>query len=253
MQSGINNNIQVLCTRPITDALVQEAAAKGITIDILSFIDTEPVETVEVQQEIEAALLLSATVVFTSMNAVEAVAEFLMDEQQDWKIYCIGNTTKQLVKKYFGENSIAGTADSALALAEVIIEHALAKEVYFFCGDQRRHELPQLLKQHDIEVNEIVVYQTMAVPHKITKIYAGILFFSPSAVDSFFGVNKSIKRTIFFAIGETTAAAIKKYSSNKILLADEPGKDELVKNMMEFFCYCIGYLKKYFKLKKMDC
>ena len=210
MQSETSNNITVLCTRPISDALVQEAAAKGITIDILSFIDTEPVETVEVQQEIEAALLLSATVVFTSMNAVEAVAEFLMDEQPDWKIYCIGNTTKQLVKKYFGENSIAGTADSALALAEVIIEDGLAKEVYFFCGDQRRDELPQLLKHHDIEVNEIVVYQTIAVPHKIIKIYAGILFFSPSAVDSFFGVNKSINRTIFFAIGETTAAAIKK-------------------------------------------
>ena len=236
MQSGISNNIQVLCTRPITDALVQEAAANGITIDILSFIDTEPVETVEVQQEIEAALLLSTTVAFTSMNAVEAVAEFLMDAQPDWKIYCIGNTTCLLVKKYFGENSIAGTADSALALAEVIIEDALAKEVYFFCGDQRRDELPQFLQQHAVEVNEIIVYQTLAVPHRITKIYAGILFFSPSAVDSFFAVNKAIIKTIFFAIGKTTATAIKKYSNNKILLADEPGKEELVRNMMEFFC-----------------
>jgi hypothetical protein len=32
-------------------------------VDILSFIDTEPIESVEVQQEIENALILSATVV----------------------------------------------------------------------------------------------------------------------------------------------------------------------------------------------
>ena len=230
-----NNKIQVLCTRPVAAELVQEAAAKGIAIDMLSFIETAPIKSVEVQQEIENVLNLTATVVFTSMNAVEAVAEFLIDEQPEWKIYCIGNTTRRLVKKYFGEHSIAGTADSAAALAEVIIEEGIAKKVYFFCGDQRREELPQILKQNNTALYEIVVYQTMAVPHKISKLYAGILFFSPSAVESFFLVNKSIEKTIFFSIGETTSAAIKKYTSNKIILADEPGKEELLRNMMEFF------------------
>ncbi len=230
-----NNNIQVLCTRPVAAELLQKAAAQGIEIDMLSFIETEPIESVEVQQEIENVLNLCATVVFTSMNAVEAVAEFLIDEQPDWKIYCIGNTTRQLVKKYFGEHSIAGTADSAAALAEVIIEDDRAEEVYFFCGQQRREELPQILQQNNIGLHEIVVYQTMTVPHKISKDYAGILFFSPSAADSFFLVNKATEKTIFFAIGETTADAIKKYTGNKIILADEPGKDELLRNMMEFF------------------
>ena len=75
----------------------------------------------------------------------------------------------------------------------------------------------------------------MTVPHKISKDYAGILFFSPSAADSFFLVNKAPGKTIFFAIGETTAAAIKKYTGNKIILADKPGKNELLINMMEFF------------------
>ena len=145
-----NNNIQVLCTRPVAAELLQIAAGKGIEIDMLSFIETEPIESVEVQQEIENVLNLCATVVFTSMNAVEAVAEFLIDEQPDWKIYCIGNTTRQLVKKYFGEHSIAGTADSAAALAEIIIEDDRAEEVYFFCGHLRREELPQILKQNNI-------------------------------------------------------------------------------------------------------
>ncbi len=235
MASGVNNTIQVLCTRPIPEELVTEAAAKNIQIDILSFIDTEPIESVEVQQEIENALILSATVVFTSMNAVEAVAEFLFDEQPDWKIYCMGNTTRQLVKKYFGEKSIISTAENATALAEKIIEIEKPEEVIFFCGDQRRDELPQLLKEESVAVNEIVVYQTIPVPHKLSTTYTAILFFSPSAVESFFSANKAGEKTIFFAIGNTTAAAIKTRCTNRVLVADAPGKEELVKDMISFF------------------
>ena len=235
MESGKSNKIQVLCTRPIPDDLVQEAAAKGIAVEVLSFIDTEPIESVEVQQEIENALILSATVVFTSMNAVEAVAEFLFDEQPDWKIYCMGNTTRQLVKKYFGERSIQSTAENASALAEKIIGNEMPEEVLFFCGDQRRDELPQLLRQQDVEVNEIVVYHTIPVPHKLSKDYTAVLFFSPSAVESFFSANKAGEKTIYFAIGSTTASAIKTHANNRILVADAPGKEALVKDMISFF------------------
>ena len=235
MESGGSNKIQVLCTRPIPQDLIEEAAAKGITVDVLSFIDTEPIESVEVQQEIENALILSATVVFTSMNAVEAVAEFLFDEQPDWKIYCMGNTTRQLVKKYFGEGSIQSTAENATALAEKIIENEMPEAVLFFCGDQRRDELPQLLKQQDVEVNEIVVYHTIPVPHKLSKDYTAVLFFSPSAVESFFSANKAGEKTIYFAIGNTTASAIKTHASNRVLVADAPGKEALVKDMISFF------------------
>ncbi len=231
----MQNNLQILCTRPLDEQLIQEANDKGIDIDILAFIETEPIESVEVQQEIEAVLNAAATVVFTSMNAVEAVEEHVIDEQPEWIIYCIGNTTKELVQKYFPLSKIAGTADSAAELAELIIEASTAEEVVFFCGDLRRDELPTKLKQHDIEVNEIVVYQTMLVPHKVNKEYLGILFFSPSAVESFFINNKLNAITILFAIGVTTASTIRKYTSNKILIADQPGKENLVEKMIEYF------------------
>jgi len=231
----MENSIQILCTRPVGETLIEEAGRKGISIDTLSFIETAPIENVEVQQEIEAALVLSATVVFTSMNAVEAVAEFLFDEQPDWKIYCIGNTTRELVEKYFGEMAIAATAASAAELADIIIGDYNTDEVIFFCGDQRRDELPQKLRDNDIEVNEIVVYQTIPVPHKIRKSYKGILFFSPSAVESFFSANKISNGTVLFAIGNSTAETIKKYTANKVIIADTPGKEELIRKMMEYF------------------
>jgi len=80
-----------------------------------------------------------------------------------------------------------------------------------------------------------VVYQTLATPHKIQKDYFGVLFFSPSAVQSFFSKNKVKDRTILFAIGNTTANEIKKYSNNKIIISDEPGKENLVQKMIEYF------------------
>lgn len=229
------NNIAILCTRPLQEELVKEAAAAGIFIDELSFIETVPVQNVEVQQEVEQVLALSATVVFTSMNAVEAVAEFTGYQKPEWQVYCIGTATAALVEKYFGAGTIAGTADSAAALAAVIAEDRFIDNVIFFCGNQRRDELPDILRKNDIEVTEIVVYQTIAVPHKITKEYNGVLFFSPSAVESFFSNNKLPQQTILFAIGATTANTIKKFSDNTTVISDKPGKENLVKKMMEYF------------------
>jgi len=229
------NKIFILSTRPIDAPLINEAKHQNIEIDILSFIETVPIRSIEVQQEIENALLKSSAVVFTSMNAVEAVANELDGHQPDWRIYSIGNTTRQLVKKYFGEEAIAGTAESAAELAELIVEEDNSDDIFFFCGEQRRDELPDILRSNDIDVNEIVVYQTIQVKHKIEKTYHGILFFSPSAVQSFFSNNKISDQTILFAIGNTTATEIKKYTNNKIITGDEPGKENLVTEMIRYY------------------
>lgn len=230
-----DNFIHILCTRPLPETLVETAAQAGIKIDISPFIETESILTEQVQQEIEQVSLQSVPVVFTSMNAVDAIAVFLDGRQPDWEIYSIGTATGRLVKEYFGEARMAGTANDAASLAGVIAKAANIDEVVFFCGDQRREELPGILKEHEIAVNEIVVYQTVALPHKIEKHYHGILFFSPSAVQSFFQKNKSLPDSILFAIGNTTATEIKKFASNKVVTSDEPGKENLVYKMIEYF------------------
>lgn len=231
----MQNKIPILCTRPLSSLLMEEAAAAGIEIDEIPFIETESILSVEVQQEIELASTEIATVVFTSMNAVDAVTAFLDGHQPEWMIYSIGTATARLIKEYFGEERIAGTASDAAALAALIAEDRFTDEVIFFCGDQRRDELPDILRKNDIDVNEIVVYQTIEVPHKIDRFYHGVLFFSPSAVRSFFKLNKLQERTIAFAIGNTTANEIKKFSTNKIIISDEPGKENLVQRMIEYF------------------
>ncbi|HTL09605.1 MAG TPA: uroporphyrinogen-III synthase [Chitinophagaceae bacterium] len=233
----LQNNITILSTRPLAPAVINNAAANGIRVQQRSFIETEPIQNTALQQEVESVLQQYATVVFTSMNAVEAVAAYLQDEQPDWRIYCMGKTTRELVTKYFGENSIAGTASDAAALAEVIALDADNEEVVFFCGDQRRDELPAILQQQGIEVTEITVYHTIATPQVVDKNYHGVLFYSPSAVESFFSVNKPAANTTFFAIGQTTANAIKKHSSNTIITANRPGKEALVEKAINYFVH----------------
>ena len=229
------NKTTILCTVPVDEALVAEAASNGISIEVIPFIRTESILSVEVQQEIEQVSILVANVVFTSVNAVEAVAAVLEDYKPGWQIYCIGNTTRELVKKYFGEDHIAGKADNATELAEIIMNDHDNGEVFFFCGDQRRDELPQILRKGNVEVNEIIVYQTVAIPHKLDKVYNGILFFSPSAAASLFKNNKLNEQTILFAIGNTTANEIKKFSSNEIVISDKPGKKDLMQNAIRYF------------------
>ena len=76
-----NNCIHILCTRPVNENIIGQAAAKNILIEVLPFIETEPVRTIAIQQQIEQVSTQSTTVVFTSMNAVEAVAAYVQNKK----------------------------------------------------------------------------------------------------------------------------------------------------------------------------
>ncbi len=228
-------NIPVLCTRPLPDDLLQDAAAAGVQIDCIPFIHTEAIASVEVQQEIEQLMLQSITVVFTSMNAVEAVAAELEGQQPDWQVYCIGSATRRLVAEYFGEQAIAGAAPDGARLAEMVVEESGADEVFFFCGDQRRDELPAIIRAAGIELHEITVYHTVELPRKIQQDYPAVLFFSPSAVRSYFRHNGLASGAVAFAIGKTTAAEIRRYSPNEIILSETPDKEQLVRQVLQWF------------------
>lgn len=229
------NKINILCTRPLEDSLIKEADAAGIAIEILPFIKTRKTENKIIQEEINKLAEHPATVIFTSMNAVESVIPELKGLVPKWNIYCTGTATADLVVQYFGEASIKGKASDAEELADLIAQKKNIDQVIFFCGNIRRDELPDKLHQNNIKVHELVVYETMLIEHKIDKSYQGILFFSPSAVTSFFNCNKLNDEPVLFAIGKTTANEIKKHTGNKIVISDIPGKENLLKKMIEHF------------------
>ena len=169
------------------------------------------------------------------MNAADSVIHHLKGVKPLWQIFCLGNTTRSTLVQYFDEKSIAGSAENASALAQTIIQTGASGEVVFFCGDQRRDELPTLLNDRHIPVDEVIVYKTIALINKISKEYRGILFFSPSAVSAFFSANTTTEQTNLFAIGQTTADEIKKYTKNSIVVSDKAGKEHLVRRVIEYY------------------
>lgn len=230
----MHNKTHILTTRPLDPSLVAEAAAQDVVIDTVSFIETSPIITDEVVLQVNLHAKQDTTVVFTSMNAVEAVIDLLHGERPFWEIYCIGETTGKLVSDYFGPSAIAGTANNALALAAVMMLDGI-KEAVFFCGDQRRDELPETLRSNHVTLHEVVVYRTITLSQTIEKHYDGILFFSPSAAESFFAANKVPAGTTLFAIGTTTGDTIGQFCNNQIITGNIPGKEALARQAIAHF------------------
>ncbi|HTI94351.1 MAG TPA: uroporphyrinogen-III synthase [Puia sp.] len=226
--------IQVLSTRPLAPELIAGAAEKGISIDVIPFIRTEAVVDVALRQRVGVLGKQKLAAVFTSANAVEVVAEWT-GGAKEWTIFCIGAATRQLVSRHFGEGSIADTAESALALAQKIADRKGAGDLFFFCGDLRREELPTTLREAGFRVNELVVYRTKAIPSVVEPRYRGVVFFSPSAVESFFSMNGVKAETMIFAIGGTTAATIKRFCSNPVIVSGQPDAAVLIGQVINYF------------------
>lgn len=228
----MGNKATILCTGALNKPVVEH---DGISIDVIPFIKTQSVSRENLDTRIKPLLRQKATVIFTSANAIDAVAACLGDMQPGWTVFCIGHNTRLAVENYFGAPSIAGVADDAEKLAEIISEKKQDDPVIFFCGDQRRRELPDILDMAGITVKEIVVYTTIGSPVKVEENYDGILFFSPSAVQSFFSMNKVPASTVLFCIGSTTAKAIQGISINPVIISEKPDKEALLKQAIEYF------------------
>jgi uroporphyrinogen-III synthase len=230
-----HSKIPILSTRPLSPGLLQTAEQQGFQLDIVPFIKTQAIISRELKNRIHHFSSRPAVAAFTSANAAEAVIKELNGVRPIWKIFCVGKATRNAIIQYFGEESLLGSADSASALARRIVNEGNFNEIIFFCGDQRRDELPHLLSGKKIKVEEITVYRTSPVTNKVTRHYQGILFFSPSAATSFFSNNTVDKQTILFAIGETTAATLRMYSDNTIITGEEPGQENLVNAMIAYY------------------
>ncbi|MEO6187252.1 MAG: uroporphyrinogen-III synthase [Ginsengibacter sp.] len=223
-----------MSTRPVGEELIAEAARHNIVIDEISFIETEATIDEATENRIVELSMEKIYAIFTSMNAVEAVRNFISSET-NWKIFCIGPATKKLVAEIFGEENIAATGNTGADLADEILKQPAVKSVYFFCGNRRRDELPEKLKSNGVKVDELVIYKTLETPQGIAEHYDGVLFFSPSAVESYFSINAITEGMQPFAIGETTANAVKHFSNKPVIVAEIPNKKSLVAQAIAHF------------------
>lgn len=230
----MRNEIQILSTKKISDLFIQRAAENNICIDQVNFIKTEDLVSEEIRNSIIELSHQNIHAIFTSSNAVKAVGKIVSD-QTNWKIFCIEPSTKKTVQSILKNSSIVGTANDAEEISQKIIEDKSVKQIVFFCGNQRRDLLPSQLRKNGIQVEEFVVYNTIEKQHSVSKKYDGILFFSPSAVRSFFATNKLETTTQIFSIGKTTADEIKMFSKNSIIISEIPSVENLIHEVIKYF------------------
>jgi hydroxymethylbilane synthase len=150
-------------------------------------------------------------VIITSKNGVESILNsFVKQELQFKNIYCVGRRTKKLIEQNIGK--VAHSENSAEALADYLLKNCKGKEVTYFCSDLRLDTLPKVLTENGIEVNEIEAYKTMYSPVNVRENFTGVLFYSPSTVESYVQENAIDK--IAFCIGESTANEARKHFKN---------------------------------------
>lgn len=184
------------------------------------------------------------------------------------RVYCIQGATKQAVEALLPEAAIIGIAPSSKELAELMLkdmeadaqqQHNMSKDISagaqhsqsadavkgghssqskyitFCCGNIRRDELPDMLRNAGITVNEIVVYETHETPKQLSGMYDGIMFFSPSSVRSFFNGNTLPANTICFAIGHTTGAALQERTASNVVTSSQASVDALLQTVILHF------------------
>jgi uroporphyrinogen-III synthase len=229
--------LKVLSTKKLSPQLIDKAEEEKITIVEKEFILIQPINGIKKYEEVSFWLKKeNAVAIFTSINAVNIVAKFLEQfphGKPSWKIYSLEGKTKEQLNTVFPGKDVI-TAGHAAELADKIVKDKI-KEAVFFCGNKRMDELPAILKSNHITINEVIVYETIETPEKLNSEWDAILFFSPSAVNSFFLMNTIEDKTVCFAIGETTANSIKRYTKNKILSSDFPSQEKLLMIMIDYF------------------
>ncbi len=227
--------INILSTVKPEPLLLSIAAENDVHLDMVPFIQVVDItDHNEVQRALVEAYRLNSNVIFTSASAVYAVCETPFFKKPEWDIYCLEHATQKAVLAYFDANTIKGTARNATALAEEILSRKDVRSAIFFCGDQRMDALPDLLNQGGVSLQEIVVYQTIETSQFISKDYDAILFHSPSAVNSYFGMNVPDEKTVFFAIGASTAQTIQENTSNKLIVSSLPSKEVMLQEAVQF-------------------
>jgi uroporphyrinogen-III synthase len=220
---------ELICTKAVAEDFLKAWESAGIQLKVFPLIKIRPLP-------FHVNIAESPDIwIFTSSNAVKSLKillqKYFLSIIQSKKIVAIGHKTADSLGA-MGFRVIV-RANNALALAEEINEEFHPQEVLHFCGDRRRSELSESLTEKGFSVTEKKVYQNILTPQKITWGDAdGMLFFSPSAVESYVKANEWPAGKIAYAIGPTTAAALQQRGIEPVFTAREPNSDSLLQAVL---------------------
>ncbi len=210
---------EIICTKAIDESICREWEQAGIGLRVYPMIKTLPLPFhINIFET-------PAIWIFTSEKAVDSLKTllkkyFLAIYQNKLLVAIAPKTADALAGMGY---HVEIRSHNAMALAEEINIAFPPQKVLHFCGDKRRDELSERLTELGFTVMDKKVYQTVLTPQKLNWGDAeAALFFSPSAVESFFKANDWPEGKIAYAIGPTTAAALKQREVAAVYAAAEP-------------------------------
>lgn len=181
--------------------------------------------------EFKAPKTIENNIIVTSKKGVVSLLKKkLLNDLKTKNWFCVGEKTNV----FLTENGIKPIeiGQNAAELAQKIVKRDKNKRYTYFCGNLKREELFTILNEKDVELNEIEVYQTHFNNKKISGVFDGILFFSPSGIKSYLKQNK-IDKEILFCIGNTTAKEAKKHSNN-IIISNKPTVENSIVQVVKY-------------------
>ncbi|MFC4261754.1 uroporphyrinogen-III synthase [Ferruginibacter yonginensis] len=224
----------ILSTKKLLPAVKNDLQQHHFNVIDESFISFKNIVNFEKSSCINVA---DEVIVFTSVNAVKAYIEnvqhfFIAPTYK--RVYCLSGQTL-IAAKQLSNITIEGVAENALALARLITADKNIEAVTFFCGDHRRDDLQHHLQQNNVLVNEVVLYESILTPLSINEPIDGLLFFSPSAIDSYLLKNTIAAVTACFCIGDTTAQHLQQKIARQAIVAAQPSQEAIATCVYQFY------------------
>ena len=214
---------KIVATKKLPKAVKAKLYDAGIEFVETNFIQTQSIPF--------SAPLLNDYLVFTSKEAVKSVLKSGVQNVLLKPCLCVGSKTRHyLEKKGF---IVLENADYAEDLIQIIDSKYKDNSFTFFCGNIRKNTIPDYFQQNKIAYNEIVVYETKLKPHQIKEAFDGILFFSPSGVNSFLE-NNTLENKTCFCIGTTTAKALENRTKN-IVIASQTTVENVIDEVIKYY------------------
>ncbi len=231
--------LHIISTRSLHLNALEQLQHLGWKITLHDFISKKIELPVHVTLEV-----LTKNIVLTSQTGVEAFIELLKKLQvplSDYHVHCIAQATKQAAVQ--AGLLVKTSAPNALLLADEILKYQEISSVTHICGNRRRDELSEKLNSGGVEVKDVVVYHTALTPISIDQAYDGLLFFSPSAIDSFLSANE-LKQVPCFCIGQTTENHAKQKGFIQTYIPEAPSEVAFVNLVIEHFTTTSVHAKK---------
>ena len=218
--------MRLLATKKLSPSLKDRLVQHGFSLVEYSFIEIKPL-TVQIKSTFDH-------LIFTSQNAVKIAFSHpeIKSQLREKKYFCVGEKTKSLLEEN-GQKVIKMTQNSS-ELAHFLVKNFKNEAFSFFCGKRRRSEIESFFLKNNTPLEIHQLSDTLLTPYKIENTFDGVLFFSPSAVESYFELNTWHPNTQGFCIGKTTASALQKYTS-KYQIAKQPNEAQLLLSLRNYY------------------